>query len=247
MKLVNFSLRHFAQWLSFLLLTLLVALSLSWVLLATVDFGYAWLHDHTSIAGHIAEYAPKNFNKPDFAVTDTTERARLFHGIVEAIHHQGQGLAELTYHDPQGRAITTLFTAAEVTHLQDVAHLIDKITFAAAFMLPLWVVVFVLSLYYRQALPSIKQLAGYVLLFALLTTAVLSLGATEVFYQLHIWIFPADHPWFFYYEESLMSTMMQAPLLFGYIAIMLLGLAVVITVLLLTFYHYLAQRRTQYS
>ena len=44
-----------------------------------------------------------------------------------------------------------------------------------------------------------------------------------------------------------MSTMMQAPLLFGYIAIMLLGLAVVITVLLLTFYHYLAQRRTQYS
>lgn len=247
MKLVNFSLRHFAQWLSFLLLTLLVALSLSWVLLATVDFGYAWLHDHTSIAGHIAEYAPKNFNKPDFAVTDTAERARLFHGIVEAIHHQGQGLAELTYHDPQGQAITTLFTAAEVTHLQDVAHLIDKITFAAAFMLPLWVVVFVLSLYYHQALPSIKQLAGYVLLFALLTTAVLSLGATEVFYQLHIWIFPADHPWFFYYEESLMSTMMQAPLLFGYIAIMLLGLAVVITVLLLTFYHYLAQRRTQHS
>jgi hypothetical protein len=43
-------------------------------------------------------------------------------------------------------------------------------------------------------------------------------GPTQVFYQFHLWIFPADHQWFFYWQDSLMSTLMKAPVLFGGIA-----------------------------
>jgi hypothetical protein len=32
-------------------------------------------------------------------------------------------------------------------------------------------------------------------------------------------VFPPGHAWFFYYEDSLMTTLMQAPHLFGFIAV----------------------------
>jgi len=53
-------------------------------------------------------------------------------------------------------------------------------------------------------------------------------GAKAIFYQLHIMIFPTDHQWFFYYQDSLMSTLMKAPDLFAGIAMQILGLSVVI-------------------
>jgi hypothetical protein len=52
---------------------------------------------------------------------------------------------------------------------------------------------------------------------SLLTVLVL-FGPVNVFYKLHTWIFPADHQWFFYYQESLMTTLMKAPDIFGGIA-----------------------------
>ncbi len=62
---------------------------------------------------------------------------------------------------------------------------------------------------------------------------VLVIGRARCFYQFHVWIFPDDHQWFFYYQESLMSTLMKAPVLFGYIAAVLVGLAVVLLAALL--------------
>jgi uncharacterized membrane protein len=57
--------------------------------------------------------------------------------------------------------------------------------------------------------------------------ALLTVGFREVFYAFHEAIFPPDHQWFFYYQDSLMSTMMKAPFLFGYIAAALVALALV--------------------
>lgn len=247
MNPTKFSPRHFLQWLSLLLLTLFVALVLGWASLAKVDFAYRWLHDHTGIAGHIAQYAPLNYFKPSFELTDSAERARLFHGIVESIHQQGKGLAQLTYHDPHGQAIAPLLTEAETIHLQDVARLLDTFTTLAMWAVPLWAILSGVLLYYRQPLPRAKQWLHYIALLALPLGGVLSFGATEVFYQLHVWVFPAGHQWFFYYEESLMSTMMQAPVLFGYIAMMLGGLAAAFTLLLLGIYHAAIQYRIQHS
>ena len=50
-----------------------------------------------------------------------------------------------------------------------------------------------------------------------------------MFYQFHIWLFPADHEWFFYWQDSLMSTLMKAPVLFGGIAVVLVGGTLVLT------------------
>lgn len=46
-------------------------------------------------------------------------------------------------------------------------------------------------------------------------------GAKQVFYALHVWLFPSENQWFFYWELSLMSAMMKAPYLFGGIAVVL--------------------------
>lgn len=55
--------------------------------------------------------------------------------------------------------------------------------------------------------------------FSALTTITLILfGPTKMFYWLHTKIFPHNHQWFFYYQESLMTTLMKAPDLFGFIA-----------------------------
>ncbi|MCA1791191.1 MAG: hypothetical protein LC667_15470, partial [Thioalkalivibrio sp.] len=41
------------------------------------------------------------------------------------------------------------------------------------------------------------------------------MGPQEVFDGLHEWIFASGHTWFFYYEDSLMTTVMKAPDIFA--------------------------------
>ena len=63
---------------------------------------------------------------------------------------------------------------------------------------------------------------------------VVVIGAKDVFYALHEWVFPSDHQWFFFYQDSLMSTMMKAPDFFGYVAAALVSLALIILCLILS-------------
>ena len=53
---------------------------------------------------------------------------------------------------------------------------------------------------------------------ALFVVVLIVVGPTKAFSQMHEWVFPPGNPWFFYYQQSLMSTMMWAPVLFGWIA-----------------------------
>ncbi len=70
-----------------------------------------------------------------------------------------------------------------------------------------------------------------VMILCLLVVAVLFLWSfTSVFYYLHTVIFPADHQWFFYYQDSLMATIMKAPDIFSAIAAQLLAVALLLTV-----------------
>ena len=85
----------------------------------------------------------------------------------------------------------------------------------------------------KSAMPSKKSAFLNIGVGLIITSAgLLTLGGKAVFYQLHIWIFPANHQWFFYYQDSLMSTMMKAPDLFAYIAISLSLLGLLFFVLL---------------
>lgn len=201
-------------------LTLLLCFWGSWLTLAQVNFGYPIWHDYAGIGDHIERYAPLNLYRKGFEETTPETRFQLFADIVTAIHNNGAGLEKLQYQTEHYRV--ALLRPAEIIHLKDVAHLITKIQQVAFYGLLIWLVWTISLIIYRQV-PSAKQLGIALGLGSLfLMIPILIWGAETVFYQLHIWIFPAQHQWFFYYQESLMSTMMKAPDLFGTIFISLI-------------------------
>jgi hypothetical protein len=205
----------------------LAALWLAWHALAAVDFLYPAFYDTIGVHEHIQEFAPENRYKRGFEDTTPAERQRLFAAIVDAIHHSGEGLEELTYHDAAGRPVDRLLRPPEVGHLQDVARLLDRLLPAGALAMA-WVVVHLLLM--RRlgwTLPPLRRLLGYSLAAVGVAVAVvLLIGPRRVFAWAHDLVFPPDHPWFFYYQDSLMSTFMMAPYLFGAIALVMLPLAV---------------------
>ena len=219
-------------WTFFLLLTFVITLPASWWLLAKADFFYAPLHDTISIDSHIEKYAPKNNkNKMGFERTTKTERVALFHSIVDAIHNKGIGLQNLSYLNSKNQKVT-LLTDAEVIHLKDVANLLENLNPAVLAAVILWVLLLFYLFIRRVQIPSTKQLLLYSSFLVLLSALVLLLGPEKVFNQLHVWIFPDNHQWFFYYEDSLMSILMKAPDLFAYIAGVWVIVSAVFTVFL---------------
>ena len=207
----------------------LAALWLAWRCLAAVDFVFPALYEALDIHGHIEHFAPQNRYKAGFETTTREERLRLFGAIVDAIHASGRGLAELEYRDPGGRSIDRLLREPEVVHLQDVANLVDRIA-PVGWLAVAWAGIHLLLIrLLGWRVPPLGRLLGA----SLAATAagvllVFVIGAKQVFYWLHDLVFPPENPWFFYYQDSLMSTMMKAPDLFGAIAavLLLLGLAI---------------------
>ena len=197
---------------------LCTAFFLSWIMLAHVDFLYGFWHDKVGIAEGIEEYAPQNRFREGFGETSRRERIRLFAAINTAVHNRGEGLADIIYRSPSVDDPQPLLRAPEIVHLQDVANLLSTLKSAALTAALIWLLSIVATIVMQRALPSLKHqllIIGAGLLIAALV--VFLVGPVAVFNQLHIWIFPADHQWFFYYQDSLMSTMMLAPRLFGWI------------------------------
>jgi hypothetical protein len=206
----------------FALSSLVTAFGLAWLLLYKTNFWYGYWHDTTGIATAIERFGPENRYRFGFASTSKTERERLFGRISYGVHHGGKGLDTITYEVAlNGRHIKQfLLTADEVGHLNDVAHLVDRVRLGVWGGLVLLVGLVVFYARQRLPLPSIlaQSLAvgGLILIGSL---ALLLIGPTAAFTKMHEWVFPPGHPWFFYYQDSLMSTMMWAPVLFGWIAI----------------------------
>ncbi len=208
------------------------SLFVTWHALATADFGYSLWYDVLAIDETIEVHGPQNTIRPGFEETDRTERERLFSGIVDAIHADGEGLAALTYHAPDGSRINTLLTEPEIIHLQDVADLINVFTTVSVLAIGVLVALLAWAVWRRETPPPAWRVAagcGAVLLVAVGLVAVI--GPVTVFYWLHEVLFPPDHEWFFYYQESLMSMMMQAPNLFGPIAALWVVLALLVATL----------------
>ncbi|MEY8204306.1 MAG: DUF1461 domain-containing protein [Bermanella sp.] len=211
--------------------------------MAKVNFGYALLHDVMDIQQHSHHYGPQNRHRHGFQYTSKGEHIRLFAEINSAIHNQGKGLAEIQYHHPNGKVIDRLLHRAEVIHLQDVANLLSTLTYLGGAATCIWLM---LALIYRFNLvpePNLKQHIGsMVSLLAFSALAILIIGPVKVFYRFHEWVFPPDHQWFFYYQDSLMTILMKAPDLFGAIAILMTALAVLIFIALNLALHYLKVR-----
>ena len=218
-------------------LTLLLGFYLSWITLSQSNFLYNIWYDHAGIKENIEEFAPKNRFRAGFETTRDDTRKTLFAGIVTSIHHQGSGLRDLNYVNAHTQQTVPLLHRAEVVHLTDVAHLIEFLKKLGWGLLLLWATLTTYLLMSKSPMPSRQSAFWNIGAGLILTLAgLLTLGSKQVFYQLHIWIFPANHQWFFYYQDSLMSTMMKAPDLFAYIAASLSALAIVFFILLFSLF-----------
>jgi hypothetical protein len=225
--------RHLWAWLLLCLLLLVQAFYFSWQLLVPSDFLFSRWYEVMHIDRSIAKYAPLNRYKNDFAKTDRAEHLRLFHEITQAIQgdrDQRQArLNNLSYHDPQGNRIDTLLREPEVQHLLDVGKLVDDFKRASLASLVVSALLLFYLRYFRSAFPGLKILLGsFAMLMAGTVAIIFVVGPVKVFYLFHHWIFPPEHQWFFYYQDSLMTTFMQAPMLFGYIAIAMAVVAMTI-------------------
>ena len=214
-----------ATGLGLVLSLLILSLWLSWQALVPVDFGYGLAYRMLDIEQHVQRYGPENRYKQDFEHTTPQEQKRLFGAIVSAIQHDGDGLRRIYYTTHDG-VRHTLLREAEAVHLQDVANLIDLFDRAALVSALLLAGIAGFLKVRRLRAPSILQmLAGLGALLLSCGLILMVAGPTNTFYWLHTQIFPADHEWFFYYQDSLMTTLMKAPDLFGFIAALWVALA----------------------
>lgn len=198
------------------------AVFLAWASLRMVDFGYPVLYSALEIDAHIDRFAPENRFRHGFAATSREQRIALFGEIVDAVHAGGQGLQQLRYRDAQGRSIA-LLRQPEVVHLRSVARLIDRLEVVSWGMLAALAATLAAMRWVPLPPPRARRVAaGSAIAVLAGAAAVLALGPENVFNTLHTWIFPAGEQWFFYYQESLMTTLMKAPDLFGAIAVLLL-------------------------
>lgn len=223
-------------WMLVLLGGLLMSLWASWQVQAGLNYQYSFWYDWYDIDQHIERFGPQNQYKFGFHKLPASEHYRLFDDIAIAVHQHGHGLGDIRYQytdNTDAIRTETLLTADEVGHLQDVANLIDAIN-----CLALWVAIVSLALLaglWRNKVairwrPLLAWLLGSI---AVIVAAVFIIGPREVFYQLHVLLFSGGHPWFFYYQESLMSTLMKAPYLFGGIGVFIFTGGLVVFALLL--------------
>lgn len=235
--MINKRLRLQFVWFIALWGILLSSLALSWWFNAQTHYGYTYFYDFYNIAEHIEEFAPQNQYILGLEQLSKDEHVSLFNQISAAVHNHGQGLAAIQF--KVGSKTQRLLHRAEVIHLQDVANLIDKLRVAAIIIIILTMIL-VFYLFKNKRKPKLKvQLLCLSLLLVFVVAMVFIVGPTNVFYQFHVWVFPDGHQWFFYYQESLMSTMMKAPDLFGGIAASIFLIALLLFGLWLGLFSYL--------
>lgn len=198
----------------------LTALFIAWKLLLPVNYGYSLFYQWLDISSHIQKFAPQNRQGKDgFEQTSATDHHQLFADISKAINNSGAGLRDLTYQaDGQTRV---LLTDAEATHLEDVARLVDIMMPAGWAVLALWFVLVVVSRLREIPLPSLgTSLMTLMIVAGLLLVLVFAIGPHNIFRAFHELVFPPENQWFFYYQDSLMTTLMKAPDIFFAITVL---------------------------
>ncbi len=226
------SLQTYGLWTLYSLGSLLICLWLAWQLSAQVNFLYPLWYSTLKIDQTIEQTVPNHLYKREFVATDVEEHHRLFAEMVTAIQNNGRGLKEIHFFTPSGKSLGPLLTESEITHLQDVADLLNILGWFCLVMLVFCLVVLAAIIIFRMAMPSTKKLIISMLSLVVATVIlIVVIGAKKFFYWLHTVVFPENHQWFFYYEESLMSMLMKAPDLFAPISIQLLMLGLSIWLL----------------
>jgi len=199
---------------------LVSALFITWCLLSRVDFLYPTFYQLLDINETVDTFGPKNRYKDGFETTTSDQHFAYFSDIVTAINNDGKGLGEIRY--PYHGKEITLLRKPEILHLQDVAFLLNKLSIFSYVMMSLVLMILISRYRDKRALPSSsKQFIQLLILIGSLTIISAIVGFKEVFYWFHRVSFPDNNEWFFYYQDSLMTTMMQAPTLFAPISVLI--------------------------
>ncbi len=216
------------------ILSLLMCLLLVWKISGQLNFFYSPAYQLLDIDQTIAVYAPQNRFRSHFPSTDSNLHIEMFAAISKAILQNGEGLANIEYMGLDGNNYTLLHEA-ETLHLEDVARLIAVLEEVGWIAVLLWMILtFAMFRLWKWSLPSFASLAIGITGFTVIgIITVLLAGPEKLFYKLHTIVFPSDHQWFFYYQDSLMTTIMKAPDLFAFIAAVLVVLTLVMFIALL--------------
>ena len=226
-----------------LTLALLVScLYVSWQVLSQANFLYDQIYEHNDLGAHVNEFAPLNRNdKESFALTSKTERVRVFNDIAREINSGGGGLGSIAYTPEGAGAATPFLVEAERDHLQDVANLVSNLKPIGAVIASLLIAFYGFCWYYKVSRYQYfwRPSGIFISLFQISAVAVLcvaitfALGPQQTFYLLHEWAFSDKAQWYFYFEDSLMTTLMPE-IVFANIAA-LLGILTVLTWLVANF------------
>ena len=232
------SLRGFGKFLggfSLNIALLVSCLYISWQVLSQSHFFYGEIYDRHNVEKHINTYAPQNRNnKDDFELTTREERLRVFGDISDAINAGGVGLDDIKYPSPRSPAGTKFLVKAERDHLQDVANLVSKLKPIGALASSMLLLFYVFCWSYRMRRhenfwrPTSMAVAlfQFVLLILALGAFIAVMGAQRVFYLLHEWLFANKTQWYFYFQDSLMTTLMPE-IVFADFAILLISLTAI--------------------
>lgn len=224
---------HSFLWLSIYPILLILSFYIAWIFLSNQNFLYQFWYDNTKLESFIEFYAPQNRFKPDFSLTNREERIRIFSEIVVSINNNGEGLEKIYFYNPDQHLLGQVLNQAEIEHLNFVAKIINiffMISYVGFFIL---LMIFSLLLVRKTKMPDFKKiLSTYLIATLIISLFVFIIGPDQVFIFLHELFFPKGHQWFFYYQESLMTTLMMAPDLFAYFAVTWIGFALFIFFLL---------------
>jgi len=192
-------------------LTLYCSLVAGWYAGYSNYFFYPVIYELQDIQGHVHKFAPENrHGRENFVYTTPSVHISIFNEMLQKVEHCGEGLRDIEY--TAGGAVTSFLTEDEVLHLQDVADLLSflrnlgKAAFAALIILVFAMVRYRIWPYYIYT--ALIIITGFFMTGALL---LYRFGFEKIFYLLHELVFPEGHKWFFYYQDSLMSTMLKAP------------------------------------
>ena len=221
---------------------LISCLYMSWQILSQANFLYDQIYDHNDLENHINEFAALNRNgKESFALTDKAERVQIFNDIAQEINTGGEGLAAISFVGIGETTSVPFLIGEERDHLQDVANLVTSLKPLGAILASALIAFYGFCWYYKVSryqyfwrpsgiVISLLQIAAVAALCVAITFA---LGPQQTFYLLHEWAFSDKAQWFFYFEDSLMTTLMPE-VVFGNIAA-LIGILTIFNWLVINF------------
>ena len=211
-----------------------ICLVLSWHFLSKVNFFFDTLYDMHQIESHIAEFAPQNRqNRSNFELTSKNERIRIVGEILRTVNSKGVGLETIKYFNTDGVPVNLFLTLAEVDHLEDVSVLVHFMNSIAFILIIIFIIIFSLAWRYKTTTPSLLMLTCSMASFVIITTGcIILMGPQIVFNELHRWVFGDKSEWHFYYQDSLMTTLLKAPDTFATMAILMTAIALIFWLLI---------------